>query len=66
MAQEGDSYTNCDCYTWNTHQGIGEGTENIAKLKLVETIQTTTLLRSARILRRVLETCRNLMSSKLQ
>ena len=32
----------------------------------VETIQTTALLRTARILRRVLETCRDLLSLKLQ
>ena len=32
----------------------------------VETIQTTTLLRSARIRRRVLETCDDLLSLKLQ
>ena len=32
----------------------------------VETIQTTTLLRTARILRRVLETWKDLLSLKLQ
>ena len=32
----------------------------------IETIQTTVLLRSARILRKVLETCEDMLSLKLQ
>ena len=47
---------------------LEQGLENLEIIGRVETIQTTTLLRSARILRRVLETwgdCRTNLSEKL-
>ena len=47
-------------------KGLVQGPEDLQKIGRVETIQTTTLLRSARILRRVLETWRDLLSLKLQ
>ena len=44
--------------------GLKKGLENLDIRGRVETIQTTTLLRSARILRRVLETWGDLLSLK--
>ena len=38
-------------------KGLVQGVEDVEITGRVETIQATTLLRSARILRRVLETC---------
>ena len=42
-----------------------KGLEELKVGERVETIQMTALLRTARILRRVLETCRDLLSLKL-
>ena len=47
-------------------EGILKGLEELEIRWQVETIQTTTLLRSARILRRAQETWRDLLSLKLQ
>ena len=47
-------------------KGLANGLEDLEIKGKVETIQTTVLLRSARILRRVLETRGDLMSLKLQ
>ena len=47
-------------------KGLLKGLENWEVGGRVETIQTTALLRTARILRRVLETCGDLLSLKLQ
>ena len=47
-------------------KGLLKGLEDIEVGGRVETIQTTTILRMARILRSVLETCGNLLSLKLQ
>ena len=47
-------------------KGLLKGLEDLEVGKLVETLQTTTLLRTARILRRVLETWGDLLSFKLQ
>ena len=47
-------------------KGMVEGVKNLEIRGWVETIQTTVLLRSARIFRRVLETCEDLLSLKLQ
>ena len=47
-------------------KGLVQGLEDLEIMGRVETVQTTALLRSASILRRVLETCGNLMSLKLQ
>ena len=46
-------------------KGLLKGLENLKVGGQVETIQTTALLRMARILRRVLETWEDLMSLKL-
>ena len=62
MEHEGDNYTNCDWYFW--YQKIIKGLENLKVGGRVETIQTTALLRTARILRRVLETWGDLLSLK--
>ena len=47
-------------------KGLLKGPEDLEVGGQVETIQTTALLRTARILRRVLETCEDLLSFKLQ
>ena len=47
-------------------KGLLQGLENFEIGGQVETIQTTALLRTARILRRVLETWGDLLSLKLQ
>ena len=47
-------------------KGLIKGLEDLEIRGRVETIQTTALLRSARILRRVLETCGGLLSLRLQ
>ena len=47
-------------------KGLLKGLEDLEVGGRVETIQTTAWLRTARILRRVLETCGYLLSLKLQ
>ena len=47
-------------------EGLVKGLEDLEIRGRVETIQTTALFRSARILRRVLETWGDLLSLKLQ
>ena len=47
-------------------KGLLKGLEDKEVAGRVETIQTTALLRTARILRRVLEISRDLLSLKLQ
>ena len=47
-------------------KGLLKGLEDLEVGGRVETIPTTALLRTARILRRVLETCEDLLSLKLQ
>ena len=49
------NYTNHDWCFWFNHQRIIKVTGNLEEGGLVETIQTTTLLRTAKILRRVLD-----------
>ena len=51
MEHESDGDNNCNKCARYSHEKIGTGSEG-----QVETIQTTGLLRSARILRRVLKT----------
>ena len=46
-------------------KGLVQGLEDLEITRRVETIQTTALLRSARILRRVLEICGDFLSCKL-
>ena len=47
-------------------KGLVQGLEDLEIRGRVETIQTRPLLRSTRILRRVLETCGDLLSLSLQ
>ena len=47
-------------------KGLLKGLEDLEVGGMVETIQTTALLRTARILKRVLETWGDLLSLKLQ
>ena len=63
---ESDGYTNFNWCSWYGHQRIGERLEDLEIREGVEKIQTTALLRTARILRRVLETWGDLLSLKLQ
>ena len=63
MEREGDNYTNCNWWFVTVTKGLLKGLENLEVGGRVETIQTTTLLRTARILRRVLETCGHSNSS---
>ena len=56
MEHEGDNYTNCDWCFWYSNKRMTKGLEDVEVGRRVETIQTTTLLRMARTLRRVLET----------
>ena len=58
MEHEGDNYT--------VNKGVLKGLEDLEVGGRVETIQTTVLLRTARILRRVLETWEDLLSLKIQ
>ena len=46
-------------------EGLVSGLENLEIRGRVETIQTTTFLRSVRILRRVLETLEDMLSLRL-
>ena len=52
------------CYSWNGLQGLERGQEKSEIGRRIETILTTALLRSARILRRVQETCCHYVPSK--
>ena len=54
VEHECDGDTNCSWCVWNGPQRIGEGIGTVQNQK--KKIQTTALLTSARILRRVLET----------
>ena len=49
MEYEGDNHTNRDCCFWYRHQKIIKGTGELEIRGPVETIQFTTLLRTARI-----------------
>ena len=53
---ESDGNTNYNCYTWRNLQRLVKGQGDLEIRGQVETIQTTALLKSAKILRRVLET----------
>ena len=55
MEHKSDGDTNCNWCTWNNHQRDSKGTGRLGIRGQVKTIQTTALLRSARILKRVLE-----------
>ena len=62
IEHKGYGDTNCNWYKWNNLQRLMRGLE-IRKQE--ETIQTTTLLRPARILRRVLEDLRKLAVTQI-
>ena len=47
-------------------KGLLKGLEDLEVDRWVKTIQMTALLRTAKILRRVLETCGDLLSGELQ
>ncbi len=55
MEHEGDGDTNGYWCTWNNPQMIGKRSKDLEIRKQEETILTTALLRSAGILRRILE-----------
>ena len=66
MEYESDIYANCEGAFDTVTKGLLKGQEDLEVGGKVETIQTTALLRTARILRSVLETCGDLLSLKLQ
>ena len=65
MEHEGDNYTNCDWCFWYSNKGLLKGLDDLEVGGRVETIQTTALLKTSRILRRVLETWGDLLPLKL-
>ena len=65
MDYEADDDTCCYLYTWKNPQRIDKGAEDIEIRGQVETIQTTALLRTVRILGKVLDIW-ELLSLKLQ
>ena len=56
MEHEGENNTNCDWCFGTVTKGLLKGLEDLEVSGRGEIIQTTTLLRTARILRRALET----------
>ena len=66
MEHEGDNYTICDCAFGTVTKGLLKGLEDLEVGNRVESIQTIALLKTARILRRVLETWGDLLSLNLQ
>ena len=64
MERESDNYTNCDWCFGIVTKGLLKGLEELEIRGRVETVKTT-LLRTARILRRIPETWRDLPSLKL-
>ena len=56
MEHAGDGDTNCNRYTWNGPQRLGKGAGRAENRRTCRNHPTITLLRSARILRRVLVT----------
>ena len=67
MEHAGDNYTDCDWCFGTVVKGLLKGLEDLEVGGRVKTIQTTALLRMARILRRVPETrgdCYHSNSSK--
>ena len=63
---EGDGDNECGRYTLDNHKRSEKGLEDLEMRQLVETIQTTALLGSARTLRRVLDTRGDLLALKFQ
>ena len=63
MEHESDGDTNCNSHTQYGHERIVTGTGEFGNKKI---IRTNPLLRSVRILRKVLETWGDLLSFKLQ
>ena len=65
MKHESEGDTNCNSCAQYSHERIDKGTGGVEIRGRGKTIQTTALLKSARILRRVLETRGDLLSLKL-
>ena len=65
MEHECDNYTNCGCRFLTVSKGILKGMEDLEVGGGVGTIQTIAFLRMPRILRRVLESCGDLLTFKL-
>ena len=66
MEHEIEGDTNCNWCAWYSHKSIRTGTGVLGNKRTSGTIQTTALLRSARVLGRVLETWGDLLSLRLQ
>ena len=66
LEHEGDDYTNRVGAFGTVSKGLLKGLEDLEFGGKMATIQTTTLLKTATILRIVLETWKDLLSLKLQ
>ena len=66
VEQESNGYTNCSWCFATVAKGLLKWPEDLEIRELEETIQSAALLRSAKILRRVLETWVDQLSLKLQ
>ena len=64
VEHEGEVYANYNCSSQYNHQRINKKIGGLGNKGRVGTIKTTALLRSARILRRVLKTCCHWNSSE--
>ena len=64
IEHEGDNYTNCDWCFGTVTKGLLKDLEDL-EVSLVETMQSTALLKTAKILRRVQETRGDLLSLNL-
>ena len=62
----GDGNANCNWCTWKVHKALERLLEEVEIWGRAKTIQTTALLRSARILRWIRETWEDLLSLRLQ
>ena len=66
MEHGGEDYTDCSWYAWMVSKGLKKGLKELEISGRIATIQTKALLRSTRIMRKVLGTEGDLLSLKLQ
>ena len=66
MEHGGNNFTNCNWCVWTVTKGLLKGLEDMEVGGKMETIKTTTLLRTTRILIRILMTWGDLLSLKPQ
>ena len=66
MEHEGNGDSNWNWHSFCGHQKTNTGTGGFEKKRRMESIQTTALVKSTRIIRRVLETCGELLSLRFK